>query len=235
MKGENPYAPPASRAEDGDVPDAPKPSGWILSGDALLVRQDAQLPMVDPFTGVSEERMTLRSIPIRHSPSWRGAALVVGVLGIVGGGFLSLPDGLSPFLLIPGVAAMLFYLVTGIFLSTVRIRVFTTRASDLRGRMGNLINVMMSLTLASLVFAASSGRVPPAVSTGIAVLFGLSFIAAISFRMLTQKLGCRKKTGDRYEIRGFHPEALRFLGEQSPVDPWAPLSNRITGSSGSPR
>ncbi|WAC20469.1 hypothetical protein OVA24_03630 [Luteolibacter sp. SL250] len=211
---ENPYAPPG-RPDDGDeVPDAPLSTGWMLDGGRLMVRQDAQLPMVDPFSGVSEERMTLRSLPIRYSPSWHRMTFAGAVLGLAGGGFFRFPHGLSPFLLISGAAAITLYLISGVFLSSVRIRVFTTRASNLKARMGNLINAMMAVTLASLIFAANSGRIHPAVSTGIAMLFGLSLIASISFRMLTWRLTCRKKTGDRYEVRGLHPDAFRFLGER---------------------
>lgn len=213
MNGENPYAPPTAGRDTGDLPDAPKSAGWSLSENAILVRQDAQLPMVDPFTGISEDRMTLRHISIRHSPHWLHAALVVALACILSASFIDLPGGISEALGLTGAAAGLLYLIASLLFSSVRIRVFTGRSSNLKIRISAFLNTASSLTLLAVIGSLSVGTHQPTMAKVIAILFGVLIISSLAFRFLSRSLKCRRKVGGLHEIRNLHPDALRFLAD----------------------
>jgi len=213
MSGQNPYAPPTTRGDVATLPDAPKSAGWSLAGETILARQDAQLPMVDPFTGISEDTMTLRHISIRHSPRWLHGSLVVALACILCAGFIDLPGGLAEALGFTGAAAGLLYLVAGIFLSSVRIRVFTGRSSNLKISISAFLNTATSLTLLALIGSVSVGSDHPTMTKVIAILFGVHIISSIALRFRSRSLKCCRIIGGHHEIRGIHPEALRFLAE----------------------
>ena len=62
----NPYAP--SRVDD--VAEAPRPHGWELADGLLLAEDGAVFPMIDPYTGESDERMTMLRLAVPRRVLW---------------------------------------------------------------------------------------------------------------------------------------------------------------------
>ncbi len=230
MSEVNPYAPPVSNRSPEDLPDAPLSSGWRVDGRLLLVKQEAQLPMIDPFDGTSFGTMTLRSISIRHRPIWRSVLFPVSAVAVVGGGFASLPDDIGGFLAGAGVVGLLVCLVSGFFLTSVRIRVFTSPSSNRKivasGILGTAAQFVFIISVIKLTF----GSMSPTVLTSVAVLFGLLLAGIVTLRFLHRRLKCRARRGSEFEIGNFHPTAFAYLQRREPR-PDAPF----TVNSGSPR
>lgn len=220
MSGVNPYAPPTTPENGQDLPDAPLSSGWALAGDTILVWQGAQLPMVDPFTGISSDRMTLRLITINYSPSWHRAMIAASIFCFVAGGFFHLPTSVINVLFgIGGITALIYLVPATFFFKGVRLRIFTSTPSNRKIRLGSVLNSASAFTLILLIALGSFDLTHPFVLAGISMLFGFLLIAAICYRMLSRNLRCHRKIGDRHEIRGIHPDAIGVLVEMEEKRP----------------
>jgi|GEM_PF-3507932 len=228
MSGVNPYSSPISNRSPDDLPDAPLPSGWRVDGRSILVKQEAQLPMVDPFDGTTFGTMTLRSISIHHCPTWRSALMPVSVVAVVGGGFVA--DSTGGFLAGAGVVGLLACLVSGFFLPSVRIRVFTSPSSNRKivagGILGTAARFVFIISVIKLTFSSMSSTV----LTSVAVLMGVLLAGIITLRFLHRRLKCRTRQGSEFEIQNFHPAAFSYLQQRKPR-----LEAPLTVSSGSPR
>ena len=84
---ENPYSAPRSDPEG--LPVAPDSTGWEVAGKAVKVRRGAQFPMIDPYTGRSEDPMRMQVMTIRHHPLWLWSipvlASLVGAIRAIAG------------------------------------------------------------------------------------------------------------------------------------------------------
>lgn len=225
---ENPYAPPVSNHSPEDLPDAPLPSGWRVDGRMILVRQEAQLPMIDPFDGTSFGTMTLRSISIRHCPLWRSVLMPASAVALVGGGFAA--DSAGGLIAGAGVVGLLICLVSGFFLTSVRIRVFTSPSSNRKivasGILVTAFQFVFIVSVIKLTFSSMSSTV----LTSVAVLMGVLLVGIITLRFLHRRLKCRVRRGSEFEIHNFHLTAIGYL-QQRKSRPDASL----TSNSGSPR
>lgn len=213
IPGDNPYSPPTIHA--GGVPDAPESSGWELIRGTVWARTSSQFPMVDPFTGETAETMCLQKVEVRLRPRWLGWLVPAGALAM-----LFLFPGRDPGpedLVIPGLAGMclgwMFSMPLGLVYPvctlkvfferrTVRIRTLTTQTLNgffLTGILGGLFNRQLPAGLNWIPLIAI-------------ILWLVGLPASMVFH---RRLRCRRKSGDLFEIRGFHPKALAALAPET--------------------
>jgi hypothetical protein len=212
---ENPYAPPETKAPGG-IPDAPKDYGWNIRNGKLAVRVAAQLPMVDPFHGGSDETMMLQQIQVRHLPRWMWLIPLAGAfaLPLLSGG----SDMTSRVMLaIPGLLlGHIGGLVAGGFRASCSLRVFIRKKTLRNRRLHDRITLALFLLIlpGALLFQLGPDwmmRIP-----------GIAFpcwVVSLIFGMIRhRRLKCRIRRDGFFEITGVHPQAIRELSAMKPHD-----------------
>lgn len=207
MSGENPYAAPQSAG----LPDAPESFGWELVGNRVWVERFAQFPMIDPYSGESDEVMTMNRLTVRFRPLWmsllKWAFIALLILGIS-----SLMDGVATLvgllgLIVVAVVSALFYPLTGlkVFFST---RTLKNRAIQYWAFKGCLM-----LAIVSGLMIGKRRLFPAWLSPDwiFMIALGIWLLGVIWQQIFERRLTCRRRKDGRFEIRGFHPKALDQL------------------------
>lgn len=203
----NPYAPSAIN----DVPEAPASHGWEVRDGMLLVEKDATLPMVDPYSGESEERMTLIKLDVRGRTLWPRLLFLGGLLGAITGSFSPrggvLADGGVLLAFVGLVASLLMPLLTGRAL----LQVFVTAATLKRNRVFRAIgrSGVAALALFFLVAGFEGGGV--AAAAILIGLLGLVLTLSLLLPMFQRRICHKGKSGSFFKIGGVHPRALEAL------------------------
>ena len=203
----NPYAASAVN----DVPEAPVSRGWEIRDGMLLVEKDATLPMVDPYSGESEERMTLVQLDVRGRTWWPRILFLGGLLGAIVASFSPqgrmLADGGLVIAFLGLIASLLMPLMTG----RSWLQVFVTTATFKRNRVFRAIGRIgvVALVLLFLMGSLPMGGVQAAAI--VMSLFGLVLIFSLLVPMLQRRIYHKGRSGDRFKIGGVHPRALEAL------------------------
>lgn len=210
---ENPYAPPESRTPGG-IPDAPKDYGWKIREGKLAVRVAAQLPMVDPFHGGSDETMMMQQIQVRHRPRWMWLIPAAGAvaLPLLAGG--SEMTG-RVILAIPGLLlGHIVGLVVGGFRASCSVRFFI-RKNALRNRRlhdRTTFGLFLLLLPGSLLF-----QLGPDWMMRIPMVALPCWVVSLLLGMIRhRRLKCRIRRDGFFEIAGVHPQAIRELSAMKP-------------------
>jgi len=208
---DNPYLPPTAET---DVPDAPQSHGWMVKDGYLLVEPNAQLPMVDLFTGETADRMILHAMKITRMPFW-----MIGLFWTaVGLTTVSILLGNAPLVTVTGPLAFLSGLATAI--GAILTRSFTlkslfTRESSrkitLLSRSATILGITLMVSFLTMTFVDLDISLRTRKAIGVAIVVGIvvRIIVPFFFRRLT----CRRSMGSHLEIRGVHPVALERLRE----------------------
>lgn len=210
---ENPYAPPKITSAGG-IPDAPKDYGWRVLDGKLMVREAAQLPMVDPFYGGSDEAMMLQQIKIRHRPRWMWLIPLAGAIALL---LLSGGSGLAGRLIMAIVGLLLGHFVgtvVGGFRASCSLRFFirkkTLRVRRLHERITS--GVFLLFFPGSWLF-----QLGPAWMQAIPMIaLPCWVVAVLSGMILHRRLKCRNRREGYFEITGVHPHAIRELSAITP-------------------
>lgn len=206
---DNPYLPPQAET---DVPDAPQSHGWFVRDDYLHVETNAQLPMVDLFTGESADRMILHSMKISRNPFWL-IGLIWTALGLT---ILSIAIGNTPVVAITGplafvtgMAAAIGAILTRSFKLGAMFTSESSRKITLLSRVGSILGfILLLLFFAQFgISILSSDEIRAALGIAFATLLVLRLLMPFFFKRLT----CRRSFGSHFEIRGVHPVALEQL------------------------
>lgn len=212
MSGENPYAAPQSPSTG--LPDAPESFGWELIGNRVWAEKFAQFPMVDPYSGGSDEVMTMNRLTIRQRPLWLVALrwLSVGVFFLPATAWID-RDSRS-IVTFAGFAGFVLSLIASMCFPLCGLKVFfTSKTLGIRTLQHWTISAFFLLGILTAIAAGNSGlgpsRFPPTWISGVA--FGLWFLGLIWKNLLQRRLTCRRRKDGRFEIRGFHPKALDQL------------------------
>lgn len=208
---DNPYLPPTAET---DVPDAPQAHGWFVKDGYLHVEPNAQLPMIDLFTGETAERMILHSIKVTRFPFW-----LIGLIWIaIALCLASIALSNTPFVKITGPFAFLTVMASaiGAILSrSFTLKVLFTRESSRKISLLSLFGTILGFVLLLLflaqfqVFNSRSGAAKQALVIAFVVAIAVRFSVPLFFRKLT----CRRSFGTHQEIRGVHPAAIERLRE----------------------
>lgn len=206
---DNPYLPPTAET---DVPDAPQSYGWMVRDDYLYVRPNAQLPMIDLFTGETADRMILHSMKVTRNPFW----LISLIWTAVGLAIVSIALGNTPLVTVTGPLALVSGLAAGIgatFTRSFTLKALFTRQSSGKIAFLSRIGTLLGIVLAGL-FLALWG-LPPRVHMEARMILGVLLVVVIVVRICLpfffRKLTCRRSMDSHLEIRGVHPVALKRL------------------------
>ncbi len=214
MSSENPYAPPETTS--AGLPDAPESFGWELDGKRLWVESFAQFPMIDPYSGASEEVMTLNRLSVRVRPLWM-TPLKWAFIALVLLGLSPLLHGVATFI---GVVGLIVLTIVSAWYPLTGLKVFFS-SKTLRNRAIQYWVFKGSLMLAILSGLPFGRRslLPAWLSPGwiFTITLGIWLLGVIWQQIFERRLTCRRQMDGRFEIRGFHPKALeRLAQEQAP-------------------
>ena len=214
---DNPYLPPTAET---DVPDAPQAHGWFVRDGFLHVEPNAQLPMVDLFTGETADRMILHSMKITKNPIWLICLIWIAV-GLVTFSFTlenSLEDthfkGIAgPLGFVSGLAAIIGATLTRSF----KFNTFFTRKSSGKVSLLSWSETLLVIALAVLLLVLwmlPLLHYKEARKTAESLIVAV-FVARILLPFSFKRLTCRRSFGSHFEIRGVHPVALEQLRKLS--------------------
>lgn len=199
----NPYAP--SLVEE-DVAVAPQSQGWRLEGGRLWVGKDACLPMVDPYSGASEDQMTMIRLPVHRRVLWPRFAFVGGVAGSISAAAASLPENVQASFGVVGLVGFLAGLVTPLFNRRMELRIFVTRRTRMKQRLWGWANVIGILFWFSGMFFTFVGPLLPF----------LVLLALLIGRWVRRRIFYYRRAGEQFEIGGLHPDAMALLVQLPP-------------------
>lgn len=205
---ENPYAPPGI---NDPIRDAPRSRGWELLEGKLLVQPDAVLPMVDPFSGETAERMTMIRISLRPRVLWPRFLFFgsVGLMILAGWtGFTELTPVLNVSVIV-GLLAILWFAFSG---GTVLIYVFLTAKTRTRRRLYYWIPLgTIVISYATMALVPRVSEIPPEVGITLVWVLLAALGAFMLARVFSRRIYFRKAAPARFEIRGLHRRAMTEL------------------------
>lgn len=205
---ENPYQPPA--AVEQDIPDAPASQGWMVDGNQLLVLPSAQLPMVDPYNGKTEERMQLFPVNLTRCPAWIPWTTAISFGLVAVSQVLEALDH-NPWLAIPGFLGLVITGIASRFNSSITIQIFCTRWSANRLNVTRWNAWITTILLLLLLLPFPYKQSYPQITWAIGILFLISCLIQVIFLLTLRKLICRHQKPPYFCVRGFHPDALKEL------------------------
>ena len=199
---ENPYTTPQTEA--GGLPDAPDSHGWEIHGKVIQVGPGAQFPMIDPYTGVSEDPMRMQLLQIRQRPLWLWG---IPILGTLGGLLQGLADGnwivQGLMGLILGLAGRVF---VGLFFPRFKVRAFfQKRTIKFRNMLSGILGLCFLISFFGGIF------LPHHLGWIAGTAFVIWILGITASLLFNRQLRCRRKSGGLFELRGFHPLALEQL------------------------
>jgi len=212
---DNPYATP-SAADMAEPPEAPPSHGWEMRGARLWVEEGALLPMIDPFTGGTADRMKMRRFSLRLYPWWFYLLLPVGTS--LGAAALWETEALTG-ALNGGVMGLFAMVLLHWFLPVCHVRLFVLPATLLSR---TILSWIMTLLFAGFVFAP----VEDEIWWVKAVCGGAWLILWLRTCFIARGLRCRNTVDGWFEIRGVHPAALAQLIIHPATRNPCPRSNR---------
>ena len=203
---ENPYAPPGVDV----VGEAPRSRGWEVTGKSVLVSREAIFPMIDPYSGKSEEMMALRRLVIRRNVFGKVMLLFIGVAALVLPWTLREPAVFADASVSFVVVGLFTSLLVNQLLAPVSVQVFFTPAR-LRRRLF-FIRIILSGAAACLVLLVAGILIDlPDWAMSLPQLMLWPVLLGALAQAFQRRLKCRRKIGDQFEIHGFHPQALEEL------------------------
>lgn len=231
MSGENPYAPPETTSTG--VPDAPESFGWEMVGKRVWVEKFAQFPMVDPYSGKTDDVMTMNRITLRYWPAWMTVLRWIS-LGII---LLPLSGAIEPDLkmaiALAGVLALIVTMIASTFFPITGLKVFFT-TKTLRWRVIQhwlvsacfVVGILSGMRVERTGLPSGDGQVNVVSSAG----FCLWILGLIWIYVLRRRLKCRRHKDGRFEIRGIHPKALALLAREKGSPPVSPEMDSLSSS-----
>lgn len=180
-----------------------------MESGRLWVAKNSRLPMVDLFSGQSDETMQLHQIDVRCRPWWLRWTPLIAALVILLAGYLR-EGSFSPstaILIFAGswIAAVLISLL----LPKCTVRFFLTKQTlRIRKRFG----FMMLFFL--LMFFVGSALTPqgPSWLSLIPQAFGIAWITGlIAGFLFHRRLSCQKTHEGLFRLQGIHRKAIAYL------------------------
>jgi hypothetical protein len=171
--GENPYAPPSEVSSVEGIPEALHSFGWRIDNGQLWVSASSRLPVIDLFSGLTDETMMLREIEVRYRPWWLRwpplvAAFVIPLVGYLREGSFSMSAAILIF-----AGCWIVTVLISLLLPKCTVRFFLTKQTlRVRKRFGFMMHFSL---LMFLVGGALTPQGPSWISL-IPQAFGIAWI-----------------------------------------------------------
>jgi hypothetical protein len=212
MDMENPYEPPKS---------APLPEslsgqsfGWQIVDGRMWVKSSAMFPKIDPYSGLTSPRMRKEKLLVRYHPRWHGmipeACALTGAL-VFGGmqiGYELFISAVFGYLTGLGLTAV-FSLNSPVI--TLHLHIDTTLKNP--RHWARIADFMLFVALLGLIGLTNHFE-------QYLIWILLTSLALTMIRhMVFRKLRCPARDGERFEIRGFHRNAVDALAQMQTGGP----------------
>jgi hypothetical protein len=203
------------------LPNAPREFGWELAGRNVWVKQSAQFPMVDPFSGGGDETMMLHKVLVRYRPRWLLLFPLAGTIITL----IANRNEESLLILLSAIMGLflgwLVSLVIALKFPVCTLRVFFEKR-NLRKRaiISYTAQVLLMLNLFGGILLPRNA--PPVIHHVREIMPYLWLAALLLTAIHNRKLRCIRRNGDRFEIRGFSRKAIAALDRETKTgDPQA--------------
>ena len=209
---ENPYAP----SQVDDVAEAPRPHGWELAEGVLLAEEGAVFPMVDPYTGESEERMTMMRLAVYRRVLWPRWLFAGGLALTIMAAYSGVPD-YGAIGLLAALVGFIAGIAVPIFNRRLWLTMFVTRRTLSRQRTVDWMIRGMVMLLLIFFFAPAVFRF-----AGDWIVVAVAFLILailIAARWGRRRIYHRGRRGERFAIGGLHPRAMEALGVSRKISP----------------
>ncbi|MBK1882873.1 hypothetical protein JIN85_10630 [Luteolibacter pohnpeiensis] len=205
---EDPYAVAPSILES-EPETAPQSRGWTVHGKRLLVSAGAVLPMVDPFSGETPERMTLFLLRVQKRPRGLRHLLIAGLVALVVALLELLPEDYNRMVWLFGVLSIVAQIIIGSFYKSIMMRVFVSESTLIRMRVARILNLTFVLALIALMGTNASGKLRLLPVDYQHWLLPLVFmIRLVAVLLMREILFAGRTAGGLMRITGVHPKAL---------------------------
>ena len=220
MSGEDPYASPQSIS--AGAPDAPESFGWELVGNRVWVEKFAQFPMVDPYSGGSDEVMTMNRLTVGLRPMWQLIAFIILFCTFIATLLLPIDQRLKAPIAVGTLLILWVGVLVGMFNPSSTLNVFYGKRTVRIQTAQNLI--LRSLFILGNLFSWSFGNARSlSAYLEVSWLPGTLLILWISgliwINLIQRRLTCRRHMDGRFEIRGFHSKALDLMAQRNGIPP----------------
>ena len=203
----NPYE--ASAVTEAE---APMSRGWEIRDGMLLVEKEAILPMVDPYTGGSEDRMILLRVEVRRRDWWPRIVFLICMVGAIMNGLVLVNETMAGNFI--GVAVLVFIagLLIPLFSGRAFLDVFVTSSTYRRHRffvVGGWLSIVMVLLL--LIMPSHLPVSGKGLASIVAGALGLAFVVLLVLPMFQRRIFHKGRSGGRFRLAGIHPRAMEAL------------------------
>lgn len=214
----NPYQSPEST---NLIPDAPPDHGWSVESGRLLIKDGGRLPMIDPFDGRSDDRMTLHPISLKLVPNWRYPVGIAAILALASSYF---PNEYTDYIIFPVIALGLFIVLAVNSFRSPRIRfeIFLGEITCKRMRRTKWSGTIIGILVVPTILLPSFVGNPSLFGN---VLYPVILVLLLIHALISRTLGnftCRRKTADGFfEIKGVKGRALDELRKLQESRRWS--------------
>ncbi|BCU76686.1 hypothetical protein [Luteolibacter sp. LG18] len=209
----NPYAAPAA-ADPGGVPDGPRSHGWYAKDGRLWVEAVATLPMIDPYSGESPERMRMNLVVVRYRPPW----LWILPLGLaIAGAWAGAPSDRIGNSIAGCLIGLALRMLVGMVFPRARAQVFFSLPTHRWRRQLGAATTLLFLLNLLVGPAIEIARMNGMQFVGWVVPFlGWAWLSLLAYMFLIQRrMTCRRMRDGLFEIRRVHPRILEALAPES--------------------
>ena len=204
-----------------------------MVGKRVWVEKFAQFPMVDPYSGKSDDVMTMNRITLRYWPAWMTVLRWIS-LGII---LLPLSGAIEPDLktaiALVGVLALIVVMIASTFFPVTGLKVFfATRTLRARAIQQWMVGSCFFVGILSGMKVGHSGLGPshfPMNEISV-VAFSVWILGLVWIYVFRRRLKCRRHKDGRFEIRGFHSQALALLAQEKGIPPVSPGMDSLSSS-----
>lgn len=203
----NPYE--ASAVTEAE---APKSRGWEIREGMLLVEKEAILPMVDPYTGGSEDRMILLRVEVRRRDWWPRIVFLICMVGAIVDGLVFVNGTMAGNFIAVAVLVFIAGLLIPLFSGRAFLDVFVTSSTYRRHRFF-VVGGWLSIVVLVLLFIVPSNLSVSGkgFASIVAGAFGLVFVVLLVLPMFQRRIFHKGRSGGRFRLTGIHPRAMEAL------------------------
>lgn len=214
---ENPYQPPAEVSSGDGFSEAPHSFGWKMANGHLWVAGNCCVPMIDLFSGKSDETMSMRMIEVRYRPWWLRWIPLAAAFAVLLTEYLR-PDAFDPSSAILVFAGTwIITLLISLLQPKCTVRFFLTQRTL---RVRNRYRLMMHFLLIMFFVGSGLATQGPSWLNLISPSFGIAWITGlVAGFWIQRRLSCKSMHENWFRIHGIHRKAITHLVDTHAMAP----------------